>query len=224
MIKMKIGALIPAYNAEKEIHATIKGIEKYLDDIIVIDDGSKDRTVTIARESKVTVLCHKQNQGKGAALKTGFIKALSSNWDAVITIDADGQHSPNFIPLFIESFCQNSYDIIIGSRMNNLHSMPFHRLLSNKITSYMVSKRIRQKIIDSQCGFRLIKAEVLRKISLQTSHYDTESEILLKSGLLGYRIGFIDIDTIYGNNSSSSIRIYLDTWRFVKLYCSSFFW
>ena len=101
--------------------------------------------------------------------------------------------------------------------------MPFHRVFSNTTTSKLVSWRIGQKIIDSQSGYRIINMDVLKNITLKTSHYDTETELLLKSGCLGYKIGFIDIDTIY-HNEPSSIHLFLDTWRFIELYWSSFFW
>ena len=221
---MKIGAIVPAYNAGKRLVSVIDDIKKYLGQrIIVVDDGSIDNTVTVANEKDVIVLSHSQNKGKGEALKTGFRKALSLNWSAVITIDADGQHNPYFIQKFLIALEQKKFDIIIGSRMKDLSTMPFHRTFSNITTSKLISWRIGQKIIDSQSGYRLIKTEVLKNITLTTSHYDTETELLLRGGFIGYRIGFIDIDTIY-HNEPSSIRLFLDTGRFIKLFWSSFFW
>ena len=221
---MKVGAIIPAYNAGNRLEYVIDNLNKYVGSrIILVDDGSKDNTVAIARRKGAIVLSHRENKGKGEALKTGFKKSLTLNWEAVITIDADGQHNPQFIPFFINTLEQGNFDIIIGSRMKDIRNMPFHRIFSNKTTSKFVSWRIGQRIIDSQSGYRIIKSDVLKNISLKTSHYDTETELLLKSGLQGYKIGFIDIDTIY-NNEPSSIRIILDTWRFIKLYLSSFFW
>ncbi len=221
---MKVGAIIPAYNAGSKIASVVDAVKKYLGRrIIVVDDGSSDNTLTEIKDKNIFVLSHKTNKGKGEALKTGFKKALSLNWDALITIDADGQHNPEYIQSFIKEIENKSLDVIIGSRMRDISTMPFHRRFSNITTSKFVSWRIGQKIIDSQSGFRIIKSDVLKKISLKTCHYDTESELLLKSGLLGYRIGFINIDTIY-NNEPSSIRLFTDTWRFIKLYWISFFW
>ena len=221
---MKIGAIVPAYNAGQRLISVIDEIKKYFGQrIIIVDDGSTDDTLTIARSKEVIVLSHSQNKGKGEALKTGFEKALFLNWDALVTIDADGQHNPYFIPKFLDALKQKKNDIIIGSRMKNIAGMPFHRTFSNKTTSKLVSWRVGQKIVDSQSGYRLITADVLKNIILKTSHYDTETEIVLKSGLMGYKIGFIDIETIY-QNEPSSIRLFLDTWRFIKLFWSSFFW
>ncbi len=220
---MDIGVLIPAFNAETSIASVIQQVKIYAGhNIIVINDGSTDRTAIIAKKENVIVLSHKYNQGKGAALRTGFSKAMALNWKGVITIDADGQHNPGYITKFSEHFRLTGADIIIGSRMTSLQLMPFHRIISNKITSKLLSWRIGQKIIDSQCGYRFICADVLKEIELFTSHYETESEILIRSGLAGFTIDFIDIDTIY-KNEPSSINLFLDTWRFIKLYWHSFF-
>jgi len=221
---MIVGAIIPAFNAADKISAVIHNVKSYLgQNIIVIDDGSVDNTKEVAAKTNVVVLCHDKNLGKGAALKTGFQKALSLKWDAIITLDADGQHNPAYIPELIRAFSKKKYDIIIGSRMGNLKKMPFHRIFSNKTTSKLLSWRLGQQLQDSQSGYRIIRSIVLRNINLYTSHYDTETEVILKSGLLDYKIGFIDIETIY-QNEPSSIRLITDTWRFIKLYFSSFFW
>ncbi|MBD3288638.1 glycosyltransferase [candidate division KSB1 bacterium] len=220
---MEIGAIIPAFNAGIGIASVIKELKSHVGNkIIVVNDGSTDGTATYALKENVIVLSHKHNRGKGAALRTGFSKAIELNWDAVITLDADGQHNPIFVPYFIGRYKETGADIIIGSRMCNLKSMPPHRILSNRITSKILSWRIGQKIIDSQCGYRLISIDVLNEIELLTSHYDTESEIIIRSGLAGFRIDFVDIETIY-NNEASSINLVLDTMRFIKLYWSSFF-
>ena len=222
---MKYGAIIPAYNVEKKLAGVIDEIKHYLENIIVVNDGSSDSTKTVANNCDVIVLSHKNNSGKGAALITGFHKAISLNWDAIITLDADGQHDPNSIPDFINFFENNTDDVdfIIGSRMKDISSMPLHRIFSNKTTSQLISWRIKQKITDSQSGYRLLKSDIVKNINLTTNHYDTETEILLKSGLSGYKISMLDINTIY-NDASSSMHLLLDTLRFIKLYWQSLFW
>lgn len=221
---MIYGAIIPAYNAGKRIIPVIEGVRKYLgQNIIVVNDGSTDDTSQIAENKNTIVLSHNQNTGKGGALKTGFRKALSLNWSAIITLDADGQHDPKFIPDFIHTFENANFDIIIGSRMWNTGSMPFHRIFSNKTTSLLISRRIGQPITDSQSGYRLIRAGLLNEIRLNTSHYDTETEILLKSGLKNFKIGYINIDTVY-DGEPSSMNLVVDTLRFIRLYLASLFW
>ena len=215
---MKIAVIIPAFNPGDALKQTIAGVRKAISggDIIVVDDGSTDNTAEIAREEKVILLSHPQNRGKGEALKTGFKKALELQKEAVITIDADGQHDPRFIPQFLRVGGRGDYDIIIGSRMGYTENMPFPRFLSNKITSFLVSWLAGQRIEDSQSGYRFIKTDVLRNISLSTSRYETESELLIKAGAMGYRIGAIKIDTIYGEQRSF-VHPLLDTIRFVIL-------
>ncbi|MBN1153361.1 glycosyltransferase family 2 protein [candidate division KSB1 bacterium] len=221
---MNIGILIPAYNAEKYIKSVIaktQAITSYR--IVVVDDGSTDHTAEQCKSIGIDVLSHSTNKGKGEALKSGFIYMMQHEFDAVITLDADGQHDPQFIPAFIQAAQADQYDIVIGSRMTDLKDMPFHRRLSNKITSLLISLRIGQRVEDSQCGYRFIKMDVLRRIALKTHFFETESEILLKSGLMNFRIGHVPIHTIYAGESTA-MKLVIDTLRFIRLYLSSFFW
>jgi glycosyltransferase involved in cell wall biosynthesis len=221
---MKIAVIIPAYNAAATIGAVIEGVKRWVpaDTILVIDDGSSDNTVQIARATGVHVFLQSVNQGKGAALKKGFVHALERGSDWILTLDADGQHAPEIIPDFLALMTAN-VDLVIGSRMRTLQSMPLHRLLSNRITSGMIGLRIGCRIQDSQCGFRLLRAEMLRRLVLKTRHFDLESEIILKTGLRGYQICSIPVPTIY-NQQSTSIRLVIDTLRFLKLYLKSYCW
>ncbi|MEE4312705.1 MAG: glycosyltransferase family 2 protein [candidate division KSB1 bacterium] len=221
---VKICVIIPAYNAEKHLSDVINNIRaSFSGTVIVVDDGSSDGTKVVAENAGTIVLSHRQNLGKGAALKTGYGYAIRCNCSAVITIDSDGQHDPVIIPLLIDAYQRGDKKIIIGSRMHETGTMPFHRKLSNKITSGMISMRINRRVSDSQSGFRLIDVDVLKRIKLSTSHFDTESELLLKAGLHGYHISEIPIASKY-SDESSSVRHFLDTWRFVKLYFTSMAW
>lgn len=212
---MRTCVLIPSFNAEKSLGSLLEKIAQYVNkkDTVVIDDGSRDNTSTIALEKGVTLLRHSVNRGKGEALKTGFQYALNSDYQAVITIDADGQHDPELLPHLLKV---RDYDIVIGSRMRHRKNMPFMRVLSNKITSLLISIITGQKIEDSQSGYRIIKAQVLRNITLITSHYETESELLIKAIRKGYSVGFCDINTVYADEKTS-INPLLDILRFVKL-------
>lgn len=220
---MKIYAIIPAYNSEKTIRQVIDDTKTHLPEksLIVVDDGSHDKTVEIIKDTGVIVLSHEVNQGKGAALKTGFKKALESGADFIFTLDSDGQHQPEAVNRFLDALNQNKADIVLGSRMHDLAQMPFHRKLSNKITSGLISLRIGSPIEDSQCGFRLIRASVLAKINLERDRFDMESEFIIKAGLAGYKFCSVPIKTLY-QNQSSAIRHISDTFRFIKLYLKSF--
>jgi glycosyltransferase involved in cell wall biosynthesis len=224
MLLKDLYAIIPAYNSEKTIDKVISDLRAHLSaaDIIVVDDGSSDSTSEIARALKTIVIAHKKNLGKGAALKSGFKKALSLGAKFVLTLDADGQHNPKDVNRFLSKYEETPFDIIIGSRMANIRDMPIHRILSNKITSQLISWRVGQRVPDSQCGFRLIKADVLKNLQLKTNRFDMESELILKASKKGHKIGFVNIDTIYSNNSTSAMNLIKDTSRFIWVYIHSF--
>lgn len=222
---MRFAVVIPAYNSERTIGDVLKRVKQIIPEnhIIVVNDGSHDQTVRFCEVAGVQVLSYPQNQGKGAALKRGFLKCLESDYDGIITLDADGQHPPELIPNLIECFKMNSADIVIGSRMASLKNMPFSRILSNKMTSWLISRRIQQPVEDSQCGFRLIRRAVIENLQLNLKKFDFESEIIIKAGLAGYQICSVPIATIY-NNYGSSINHVTDTFRFIKLFWRSLFW
>ncbi|MFN3134791.1 MAG: glycosyltransferase family 2 protein [Candidatus Kryptonium sp.] len=217
-----ICAVIPAYNAERTIKVLVERVKKFIpsEDIVVVDDGSTDMTSAIAFDCGVNVLKHGKNYGKGRALRTGFEFAMSNNYDAVLTLDADLQHDPDEIPKFWGKF-NEGFDIVIGNRMKNLKSMPVERIFSNKITSFLISLRTGRKIPDSQCGFRLIKRSVIEKISVKSDGFSFESEFLIKALLAGFKVGFVEVKTIY-NGERSHIRHFSDTFKFIAVYTRSF--
>jgi len=221
---LKVAVLIPALNASATIVDLVQGIRDYVprENIFVVDDGSTDGTDQLAREAGAVVLHHRKNRGKGAALRTGFQAIIKGNYHGVIVLDADGQHERRFIPDFLRQARRADSDILIGSRMRRVGQMPWVRVLTNKITSACISALAGQKIPDSQSGYRYIRADVLKKLRLRTTHYDTESEMLIQAGRKGYRIGFVSISSIY-QGEKSSIRAGRDTLRFLFLVVKSFF-
>lgn len=217
--------LIPAYNASLTISELIEKASEFIDksDIVVIDDGSKDETFAIAQKAGVVVLSHKENTGKGEALKTGFKYAQKKNYDAIFTIDADLQHDPSSIRDFLQKANRNFSGIIIGTRDIHLKKMPFARWLSNNLTSMILSILSGQTIRDSQSGYRLISTQVLKKVKLKAKKYDLESEILVKSGRKGFKIDEVPIKTIY-HGGKSFINPFVDTARFIKLIWRTLWW
>lgn len=217
---LRIGVLIPCYNEALHIENVIKGVLQYAPEVIVVDDGSRDGTGDLAKQCGATVIRHPVNKGKGEALKTGFSLIREKiGWDAIITMDGDGQHAPEEIPRFIETAQRLKVDIVIGDRMSDPYSlkkMPLIRWLTNKVTSFIISRLTGQKIPDSQCGYRLINIEVVKNLELQTSRYDTESEILIESVGKGYKIASVPIRIIY-KGETSYINPVRDTIRFIKL-------
>ena len=222
---MNMALIIPAYNALSTLPRLLKNAGQIFDKrhILVIDDGSTDDTAAAAQDAGANLIRHPQNRGKGAALRTGFNWALEQDYEAIITMDADGQHDEREIPKFLEAGETQTGAIIIGSRMDRPAGMPWHRRFSNRLTSRILSWRTGQHIRDSQCGYRFIRTEVLRQITLDTTRFQTESELLIKASINGFRIESIPIRTIY-TAPHSSMRLGADTWRFVVLMIKSMAW
>ncbi|MBI9072111.1 MAG: glycosyltransferase family 2 protein [Melioribacteraceae bacterium] len=203
---MKICAIIPFYNESKFISEITTEVLKYVDHIIAIDDGSTDNSMNIIPDSnRITKIIHPLNMGKGAALKSGFQKSLELGFDITITIDADLQHDPSYIPKFINEI--NNYDLVIGNRLNDISNMPFPRILSNKITSKLLSIKTGLKILDSQNGFRAFRNKTLNNLIPTSFGFEAESEILVLAGKFKYKTGHVEIPTIYGEEKSKMRNI-----------------
>ena len=217
----KVCVIIPAYQEEEHIGDIVRRTKniKGIDEVVVVDDGSNDRTSQIALREGAKVLVHSSNQGKGKALQTGFLYALRNKFSGVITMDADSQHLPEEIPLFLEEVEKKGSDVIVGSRMHNPENMPFIRFWTNVITSFVTSILARKKVRDSQSGFRWINSHVLKEVSLDSSQFAIESELLIKAGRKGFKITEIPITTVYLSNSTKKSKIspFKDTIRFILL-------
>ena len=195
-MKKKIFAIIPAYNEEKYIGRIVGKTKKYVDKVVVVDDGSKDRTASLARRNKAIVLTHLVNLGKGAALKTGCDYAAENSACFIIAIDADAQHNPEDIPRFLESL--KGHDIVLGCRKLN-RKMPFVLKFGN----WFINKTIRflygVKIRDSQCGYRAFTTKAYKKLRWKDSDYSMESEMIAKMGKYKLSYAEIPISTIYSD-------------------------
>ncbi len=213
---MKTCVIIPTYNESNVIADLIRQLHQQNIDIVVIDDGSRDNTAAIAEAQGVVVIRNLYNLGKGASLIRGFNYILDKGFDAVITMDGDGQHRPEEIPNFLSRAESSASGIIIGNRMSDTKNMPALRFATNKFMSWLISKIAKQKIPDTQCGFRLIKKEVLEKLNLTTANYDTESEVLIRAARLGFKIDSLPVKTVY-SNERSRINPFVDTLRFIRL-------
>jgi len=226
----KIALLIPAFNEEKHIEKVIKNCAIYNMDIIVVDDGSIDKTAQIVEEIKALGQCqlffikHNRNKGKGAALQTGFKYVIEKNYQGVITIDADGQHETQEINDFLALVKTESPDLIIGSRLQNHKSMPRIRFFTNLFTSWIISILAGKKVADTQSGFRYISSRLLKNVELRTKNFDTESEIILKAAWLGLKIQNIPISTIYHPDAISQVNPFIDAFKFFKLISKSLVW
>jgi glycosyltransferase involved in cell wall biosynthesis len=201
-VSSKICAVIPAYEASKTVGDVVRGALKYIPRVIVADDGSGDNTSGVASAAGADVIRIDKNRGKGNALKLLFKKAVEEGYDAVISLDADGQHAPEEIPGFLEAHALHPNDVIVGSRMQEREKIPRARFNSMHIARFYISLVSNQFVEDTQCGFRLYPLSLIKKIRLMTERYVPETELLMKAGDMGASIRFVKIRTIYGENGS----------------------
>ena len=199
-MNLKILSLIPAYNEEIAIHAVVRETMKYLP-ALVADDGSTDATVELSREVGAMIVQNEKNLGKGAALRNGFRYALENGYQAVLILDADGQHNPHEIPLFLESYQQNKSNLIIGKR--DFTQMPFTRRLANSLGGVLVNRLTRETIPDNQSGYRLIDAKVMNLLlDSQEMGFEFEVEMIFACLYAGLSIDWVPIKTIYADEES----------------------
>ena len=196
--------LIPAYNAGRTVGEVVKSCREVVSDVVVIDDGSRDDTAAVAKSAGAEVVSHPKNRGKGGALKTGFAWALEHGFDAVITLDADGQHLPREIPKFLRHREETRADLIIGGRAHLFGEMLPRRRMANRFSAWSIAKASGTRITDSQSGFRLYSANLLRNVRLRTDGFDMESEVIVHAGRGGFKLATIPIDLGFVDGISTS--------------------
>ncbi len=193
-------ALIPAYNESARIASVIAGALSHLP-VLVVDDGSRDETALVAEHSGADVLRQAPNQGKGAALRAGFRRALDSGYEAVITLDADGQHDPAELPVFLQCFANTGADLIIGAR--DFSQIPLVRRAANSLGRLSFSWAVGQPIADNQSGYRLLSRRLMAAtLASQEQGFEFEVEMIVLCIERGYRLEWTPIRTIYAGESS----------------------
>ena len=210
----RVIALIPAYNEAARVGEVVAKARRHVDEVVVIDDGSGDGTAAAAEKAGARVLRHEQNRGKGGAIATALDYFGRSDAEFAVLLDADGQHDPAEIAKFVETADREKADIVVGNRMGDTGDMPVVRRLTNEFTSWVTSKLARQRIPDSQCGYRLLRRSVLEDLRLSTARFETETEMLIEAARAGHRIISIPIRTIYETGHASHVHPVRDTIRF----------
>jgi glycosyltransferase involved in cell wall biosynthesis len=205
--------LIPAWNEASRVGSVVEAARVRLS-VLVVDDGSRDDTPTVAEAAGATVVRHPQNRGKGVALMTGFEWALAQGYEAVLTLDADGQHDSADIPKFVAAYEAGAGDLIVGRR--DFGKMPFPRSFANPIGSWMLSQALGTHIYDNQSGYRLHTRRLLENLDLTASGFELEVEVIIQAVCQGMRIGWVNIRTIYGIGKASYFHPVKDTIRFLK--------
>ena len=213
--------LVPSYKAVDHLRSFIKTLTAIVpkEFICVVDDASGDGTYEFCKESGIDCVRHSVNRGKGAALRTGFSHIISTptptapcNW--ILTMDADGQHSPADIPRFLDAAKKHpSMGICIGARDMSLGAMPPARIFSNRLTSLILSALCGQRILDSQCGYRLYSAALVKSVQIEYRRFEMESEVILKAAEERFLIRFVRVQTLYLKDGGSHISHLSDTLR-----------
>ena len=202
---MKITVGIPAYNEEKNIAGIISRVKKYADSIIVCDDGSNDLTSEISEQLGAIVIKHPKNKGYGAAINSLFLKAKELESDVFLTFDADGQHRIEDIPVVSDPIIKNQVDVAIGSRFLDTKSeeMPNYRKVGIKIITKITNLSIKEKLTDSQSGFRAYSKKALQEITPSDEGMGVSTEILIKASNLELKIAEVPIKVNYDGDTST---------------------
>ena len=218
--KSQIAVIIPIYNSAKYLTELFSRISNYIpmQNIIAINDASHDNSAEICENSGINLINFSHNRGKGAALQAGFQEAIAKGFSFAISIDSDLQHKPEDIPNFLKKQAESKADMVIGKREFSFQTMPWARIFSNSTTSKIVSIASKQKIYDSQSGYRMYKLAPLTKMNFISERYQFETEVILKFSKLNCTFAFVPIDTIY-NDEVSYISHFRDIWNFIKIVC-----
>jgi glycosyltransferase involved in cell wall biosynthesis len=201
---MRTCALIPAFNEAPYIAKVIAGSRQYVEKVVVIDDGSADRTAEVARAAGATCLESQSNQGKGSALRIGLSYARAENFTHALTLDGDGQHLPEDIPVMLRTAQETGADLVIGARTFDRALMPRARYYSNTLGSRLTSALVGHEIRDSQCGFRLFRLDKLCTTELRSLRYEFEMEVLIKMARSGCTIAHAPISMVYDYGQARS--------------------
>ena len=223
MLDQRLIAVVPAYREGPRIAAVVRGAQAFLP-VVVVDDGSTDDTAAQASAAGATVIRQVPNQGKGAALRAGFRHALDAGAEAVVTLDADGQHDPAEIPAFLAAFEVSRPDLVIGRR--DFSAMPPVRRASNAVGGLLLSSALGVRIPDNQSGYRLIGRRLVEvMLESRETGFEFEVEMIARCIALDLSMAWVPIRTIYAGEPShirplahfrSFVRVVRDARRIVR--------
>ncbi len=198
----KIVAAIPAYNEEKYIGTVVLKARQQVDEVIVVDDGSTDRTADVARLAGATVIQHQQNRGKGASIQTLLAEAKKRNPNILVLLDADSQHNPDEISSLVKPISQG-FDLAIGSRERQKVNIPTYRRIGQRVLSYFSSILSGKGGIDSESGFRALSPKAIDELKLKQNGFAIETEMIAAAADRGLRITQVPISAIYTRDGST---------------------
>lgn len=217
-------ACIPAYNEENTISDLVKIAKKFVDKVVVCDDGSTDDTLNNAKLAGAEIISHKKNQGYGAAITSLFDYCRMQNADVMITLDGDGQHDPNQIPILLDTISQHSVDVVLGSRfLDNNTDTPGYRKRGIKIITSAANFGADFKVSDAQSGFRAYSKSAINAIHPTEQGMAVSTEILLKISNKGLSLAEVPITTSYDGDTSEQnpvphgISVLMNTIKYVSI-------
>jgi glycosyltransferase involved in cell wall biosynthesis len=212
----RVAAAIPAFQAGASVGDVVRRTRVVLPEVLVVDDGSSDGTAAAAREAGAEVVSHRVNRGKGAALVTAFRALFERGCDAVVTLDADGQHVPEEIPRLLEA-AKGGADLVLGTRDHLFEEMVAARRVANRLSSWAISWAAGRPLADVQTGFRLYTRRLVEATGLPETRFDAESAVVVRAGRRGFtivtvpvRLGFAD------GRTTSHYRPLVDSLRIAR--------
>ena len=213
-----LAVVIPAYQAAATLRGVVGGVLTFVPQarVYVVDDGSSDGTGEGGWGMGVTVLTHPRNRGKGAALATGIARALQDGARAIVTLDADGQHSPERIPALLAPLRAGEADLTLGARARS-GAMPAGRRFNNWLSAALASRIAGRTVDDAQTGFRAFTSAVAIAVRPTETRYDYEAAFLLGALERGFQVHSVPIPTIY-KGAASHFRHWADTWRLARVF------
>lgn len=201
----KIVAAVPCFNEERFIGSVVAKLNKFVDEVIVIDDGSIDGTVEVASEIGATVYSHSRNLGYGAAIRSALLKGAELRADVLVILDGDGQHDPRDIPNLVKPLLDGEADVVVGSRfLGKGKKPPLYRRLGQRVLTATTNMGSGCKVSDSQSGFRAFSSRALKVLNLSESGMAASSEMLFAMGKSGLRTVEVSIDVSYTHKAKRS--------------------
>jgi glycosyltransferase involved in cell wall biosynthesis len=200
----KIGILagIAAYNEARYVGSIVLQARQYVDEVIVVDDGSTDNTAKVAELAGATVIRHGENRGKGAAIQSILADAKKRNPDVLVLLDADAQHDPNEIPVLIKPISEG-FDLVIGSREAQKDRTPRYRRIGKKVILRSTQLASKTNISDSESGFRALSPKAINELNLRENGFAVESEMITRAAAKNLKITEVPISNIYTKDGST---------------------
>ncbi len=192
---LSTAALIPAYNCADRVGSVVRGVAKYVPDVLVVDDGSTDGTGDAARAAGASLVAHSENRGKGPAIRSGLAVLLGQPYSHILMLDADGQHDPEDAQRFLDA--APDADFVLGNRLWNREAIPAKRFWTNYIGTRALQLMTGFPLEDSQCGYRLVASSFLRRMGLVGNRYSVDTEIIVRAGKLRARFAHVPVRVIY---------------------------